>query len=153
MPIPYNLSQDFEGFYSFTTDFGLSYSLFLIDTTEQFGLDEGHGCVLYHFGLTLESVANEDDRRVYDERIEATVVSFVSATLANNKNCIVYAGSPAGNKEKARIKLFERWYRRGKEQLEHIEKFDRGINIHQHAVLLIHKNNEYKDKIVAVFLA
>jgi hypothetical protein len=153
LPIPYNLFQEFEGFYSFTTDFGLSYSLFLIDTTEQFGLDEGHNCVLYHFGLTLESAVNKDDSRVYDERIEATVVSFVSAILTNNKNCIVYAASPEGNKERARIRLFERWHRRGKKQFEQIEKFDRGTSTHKQAVLLIHQNNEYKDKIIAVFLA
>jgi hypothetical protein len=148
LPIPYNLSHPFPGYYSFQTDHGLIYSIYCIDATESFGLDESFGHTVFHFGLYLE---NPPLKIPVDVRVEITVVDFVANQLSNNKNCVIYAGSPEGNKEKLRMRLFEFWYSRCKHKFENIERHYRTTSKNNQAAMLIRKDCEHKAIIIDLF--
>ena len=148
MPNPYSLTTDFDGFHSFVTDHELTYSIYCIDSSESFGLEEGHQCTIFQFGLNLET---EVPKIPNDSRVEETVLSFISEKMSNNRNCIVYAGSPVGNKEKLRVRLFEWWFIRGRERLKDVEKYYRETANNNQAVLLIRNDCEFKEFIVSLF--
>jgi hypothetical protein len=149
LPTHYNLTQDFEGFYSFRTDSGLSYSLYLIDDTESF-FQEEIDCIIYQFGLILESTTDTDEI-LHDPKIEATVVEFI-AKILDNQNCIIYTASMEGNKQSVRLRLFEWWFIRANKKLKSIQRYQRKINSRNHAILLIDSCNNFKDVIVGTFM-
>jgi hypothetical protein len=100
---PYRLSDYLQG-KRFESDLGSSYYLYLTDVSETF-----NNASVYAFGF---EVLSAEDETVFDSRISHTICYYLDRFFQEHDHVIVYIPSDYDQRDKARLRLFDRWYSR-----------------------------------------
>lgn len=103
LPIPYNIQNPSPGEYRFVTDKNLIYWV-----TFQ-PLEFPNSGRLYSFAFFAEG---NSDNTGTDNRIEATIVKILQDFWQDDSNVALIVCETDQNSPKARMRLFNRWYRR-----------------------------------------
>jgi hypothetical protein len=108
LPEPYKLESGDERFsYFFVTDSGITYLVNFVDQTKYYPNEKFGDSIVYEFQLI--NTAPETGK--YDARIMATVVKSIYDTLLNQHNVILYICESSDEKQAARARLFDNWFR------------------------------------------
>ena len=141
-PSPYSLTEAGEG-YGFVSDAGDTYSIYFSDGSGYFP-----GMAVAEHALMLGFTRlRAGEWPAYDSRIAATVMAVVErALLTDERRVITYVCDHADNRQKARHRLFARWFESHSEG-----RFVRkplGESVGLYAALLFSKNNPFAQDLI-----
>ena len=94
----YNLSED-KMSYEFLTDNKIRYQIAFDDISDK-GIE----------GMYIFSLIKLDDEKYFDERIKHTVIEIFKNFFSSNKYSVFYLCDIGDKKEKARYRLFHKWF-------------------------------------------
>jgi hypothetical protein len=146
---PYNYTYE-SNKYTFETDNSVIYSVEFTDGSFYF-FDLPPDVFVFELNIKVLNVGNSFVQP-YDKRTEATVVDILSKFFNDNRNSLIYVCNNLDNREHARYRKFDIWFRRNKTLL--IEKHDVNFtmqDIHILASLILHVQNSHKDTLVKLF--
>ena len=147
---PYSFTNR-DNKYIFHTDNSVAYSVEFTDGSQYFfGLPDH--ITVFEFSV---NVINAVDILIhpYDERIEVTIVHILSSFFEDNKNSLIYVCDNLGNRQQARFRKFNSWFKRNK--MDNLEKYDvvfNALEMQILASLIVHSQNPDKDFLVSLFL-
>ncbi len=148
--LPYNFKKQGND-YRFDTDKGLFYSVKFLDGSFYFVSLPAYVPV---FEMSITTVSLGDHLSPpRDPRIEATIVEIFRHFFQEHENSIIYICDNLDQKQAARHRKFDMWFRAHTEK--GLEKFDTHFIIESleiYASLILHTDNSYKDELVKVFL-
>lgn len=99
LQLPYHIVQTNDLTYKFIALSGVVYTAYFIDISESFGADS-----VYTFSFDAAG------KTVKDERVRCTIVKILSDFFQLQQNSLIVVCETADHKEKARFKLFQKWY-------------------------------------------
>ena len=138
---PYNIIEVENG-YRFETDFGAIYELtFLlypvVNTSEDY--------LIYMFNI--ESIKRGKASK--DDKIRLTIEYVLSIFFRENINAIIIVMDSIDNKQNARQRLFDNWYKQS--NYNNVEKYEAACetdDLQLLTMLLIEKSNPFKSQIL-----
>ncbi|MBQ7056778.1 MAG: hypothetical protein IJM84_02370 [Bacteroidaceae bacterium] len=98
---PYRVVQSTEGDYWFCTDSAINYN---ISFHEEFEIG---GCMAFQFGI----FNHEHKHAAFDPKIKETIIAIIIEFFNKNKNILLYTCDSSDRREKARNRLFIRWFK------------------------------------------
>lgn len=137
LQLPYHIVQTDDMTYKFIAQSGVVYTAYFIDISESFGAD-----LVYTFSFDATGKAVKDDR------VRCTIVKILSDFFRLKQNSLIVVCETADHKEKARFKLFQKWY--DLTNVRNIEKVDIELDLVDYNVrssLLISQNHPQNHQI------
>ena len=151
IPLPYNFSShNNDNKYIFKTDYSVAYSVEFTDGTHYFLNLPAH-IPVYEFNIKALNVV-DGIGQPYDTRIEITIIDILSAFFENHKNSLIYVCDNLDNRQQARYRKFDGWFKKSRPAL--IEKYDVDFYIHDIQILaslIVHVQNPDKNLLVRLF--
>lgn len=141
---PYDVVEEGELMYSFTTVHGIEYRVYFLDYSAYL---PGFGGV-YSFNIEPE---NEIPHPI-DSRIAQTVVHILRQFFSNHENSMIMVCDNSDGKELKREKLFSRWFTFYNDGT--IRKFDASSGNEYYTLyvsLFVHEHNPHIRDLVAAF--
>ena len=149
--LPYNFNLQ-ENSYRFQTDTGVYYDVSFIDGSYYF---IGFPAYLSVFEFSISVVALGDNLSPpFDRRVEATVVMIMKTFLSNHENSVIYICETLDQRQHARHRKFDMWFKQNLVAIPELEKHDIFVeyeDLEVIASLIIHKHNSHKDELVKLF--
>jgi hypothetical protein len=138
---PYNIIEVENG-YRFETDFGAVYELTfllypIVNTSKDY--------LIYMFNI--EPI--KKGKPCKDDRIRLTIECVLSMFFRENVNAIIVVMDSMDNKQNARQRLFDSWYKQS--NYSHVEKYEAACetdDLQLLTILLIEKSNPFKSQIL-----
>jgi hypothetical protein len=149
---PYNFTQE-NGKYFFNTDNSVVYSVEFTDGSFYF-YDLPIHIPVFELSIKVLNPVEDGIEQPYDERTEATIVAILSIFFKDNKNSLLYVCDNDGNRQQARFRKFEIWFKKNK--TDNLEKYNisfTAIEMPILASLIVHTENPDKDLLVSLFLS
>lgn len=140
---PYKIERQQDGKYTFVTISGVVYIAYFIEIPFGNGIED-----VYSF--SFETI---NEPQAFDERIYATIFQILHEFFLNNQNSMLFVCDSNDDKESARLRLFDRWYK-DQEVNDFILKYDKSVKLPDfdlHSSILINKKNPLKDQILLKF--
>jgi hypothetical protein len=149
-PVPYKFSQILYE-YEFVTDNNILYS---VKFTDGVFLLTGLSPHIPVFDVSIDVLElGKHSSPPQDLRAEATIVSIFRSFLAEHENSIVYVCDNLDNKQAARHRKFDMWFKRNKST--DIEKYDTYFIVEEleiYASMIVHSLNPFKEELIKVFI-
>lgn len=127
----YKVYQEPEKFiYFFETDTGTKYRIAFEDISKEFPL----------YNLSIEKLYGV---KIFDNQVKETIVAICKYFFINNENSIFYLCDISDDKQKARQKLFHKWFLSDVFHKE-LVKMDNVISVDDEVYfisMICHKNN------------
>jgi hypothetical protein len=143
---PYSYTNQGNKF-TFVTDNSVIYSVEFTDGSFYF-FDLPPDALIFELNIkVLNSMVQP-----FDKRTEATIVDILSNFFNENRNSLIYICNNLDNREQARFRKFDMWFKRNTPAL--IEKYDVNFTIHDIqflASLILHTQNLHKDELIKLF--
>jgi len=138
---PYNIIEVENG-YRFETDFGSVYELTfllypIVNTSEYY--------LMYMFNIELV----KKGKVCKDDKIRLTIEYVLSIFFQENINAIIIVMDSMDNKQNARQRLFDSWFRQS--NYSNVEKYEAACetdDLQLLTMLLIEKSNPFKSQIL-----
>ena len=141
MQNPYDIIEVENG-YHFETDFGAIYELtFLLYPT----VNTSEDYLMYMFNI--EPI--KKSKPCKDDKIRLTIEHVLSIFFRENTNAIIVVIDSMDNKQNARQRLFDSWYKQS--SYSNVEKYEAACetnDLHLLTMLLIEKSNPFKSQIL-----
>jgi len=138
---PYNI-VDVENSYRFETNFGAVYELtFLLYPT----VNTNGDYLMYMFNIEVI----KKGKPCKDDKIRITVEHVLSIFFRENVNAILIVMDSTDNKQNARQRLFDNWYKQS--NYNHVEKYEAACETNELqllTMLLLEKGNPFKSQII-----
>lgn len=154
LSLPYNSTKKGNSFY-FTTDKGIDYKV-SFDAAFQTQFKEFQIVEAEIIELSFAPVNTNYfllDSLPHDARIKATVFDLVKVFFQQNEKAIIYNCLTLDNKQKARSRLFNKWFNEA--NIDYLVKFDSVITIDTVPTffqsLIVHKQNPKIEEVKKVF--
>lgn len=150
MYFPYSFQQQGND-YRFDTDKGIFYSIKFSDSSFYFFNLPAYIPV---FEISISTVSLGDHLSPpKDARVEATIVAIFRSFFTTHENSIVYICDNLDQKQAARHRKFDIWFRTHAEK--ELEKYDTHFIVQSleiYASLILHSANPYKLELTQIFL-
>lgn len=141
LQLPYHIVQIDDLAYKFIAQSGVVYTAYFIDISESFGAD-----LVYTFSFDAAG------KTVKDDRVRCTIVKILSDFFRLKQNSLIVVCETTDHKEKARFKLFQKWYDLAVGH--NIEKIDVALDLDDYNIrssLLIPENHPQNNKIKKIY--
>lgn len=102
--LPYNITEEADLTYSFTTRHGITYHAYFLD----YSCYHPAFANVYTFNIEPE----EDTPHPIDQRIALTVIHILKLFFSRNENAMIMICDNLDGKERKREMLFTRWFMR-----------------------------------------
>jgi len=149
LSLHYNLSETDQGFYLFTTDLGLVYTVFF--TSYSIDDKDGNSHTVYNFGFDRsgEFTAKKFGFE-YDGRIKATIVFIIKEFFQKNDDkTLLYFCYSGDEYSRHRSIIFNRWCNEElSDDIEHMRKTATYNDEELHGGMLILKSNPLRDLLI-----
>ena len=142
--LPYNIAEEADLTYSFTTRHGITYHAYFLD----YSCYHPAFANVYTFNIEPE----EDTPHPIDQRIALTVIHILKLFFSHNENAMIMICDNLDGKERKREMLFTRWFMRYNDGS--IQKYDASSTTDDYMLyvsLYIHRDNPDARKLVAAF--
>ena len=129
MDHPYNITQNDENVYSFTTDIETEYSIVFIEDYTLSELTKKDYPSVYNIVITRNEVKTFEDlssqKRIIrkDPRVSSTINDILKQFLQIKDNCLSYLCDVTDKKQYGRKLLFDKWYNNNPDK-EKVTKWD-----------------------------
>lgn len=150
--LPYPLQQADELSYYFVTASEDWYKCYFISYGSYFV--EFPDIESKVFGFNVEIINPPIRNRGADRRLAITVAGIVELFLRSKINAVVYVCDPANEKGPARARKFKSWYYQFGQYSRSIIQLTADVDaggIILHTALLVHRNNQLKDRFIAAY--
>lgn len=137
----YKIVSDSSGLFSFTTDYNVKYTLYILEANppEMSGYPSLN---CYTFGFDKDETVNGQYlKKVYDPKIERTIISFLDSSIKDENAILFFTYSNIEYSDRARKILFQRWFKKSTKAVNY-QKID--IQDGLLASILVHKNHPYR---------
>ena len=128
-----------DGIYSFTTIRGITYSAYSVKVPTEDDLPL--------FSFSFEKVGEEHS--VYDPKVKSTICSILEDFFEKEVNAMLFVCEQIDGREKARFKLFDKWYNDYKERFDRIDYCSENI----YSSVIMDKGNPLKKQIAFEYLS
>lgn len=128
-----------DGIYSFTTIWGITYSAYFVKVPTEDDLPL--------FSFSFEKVGEEHS--VYDPKVKSTICSILEDFFEKEVNAMLFVCEQIDGREKARFKLFDKWYNDYKERFDRIDYCSENI----YSSVIMDKGNPLKKQIAFEYLS
>lgn len=149
--LPYNFRQQGNS-YRFQTDKGVYYNIEFSEGSFYFTAFPEYLSV-FEFSISVITLGDNITPPL-DHRVEATVVSILEYFLSNHENSIIYTCETLDNRQKARHRKFDMWFKQNIQAIPELEKHDAFITYEDLEIissLIVHRRNPHKDELVKIF--
>ena len=149
--LPYNFNQQGNS-YRFQTDAGVYYNVAFTDGSFYFTNFPAYLSV-FEFSISVITLGDNLSPPL-DRRVESTVVVILKAFLENHDNSILYICEMLDNRQQARYRKFDTWFKQNLTEIPELEKHDAFVtyeDLEIIASLIIHKQNLYRNELVKLF--
>jgi Family of unknown function (DUF6169) len=150
---PYNFNQQGNS-YRFSTDKGGYYNVEFAEGSFYF-IGFPPYLSVYEFSISVITLG-DNLTPPFDNRVEATIVAIIQTFLSNHENSIIYVCETIDQRQRARHRKFDMWFRQNHKMIPELEKYDTFItyeDLEFLSSLIVHKNNPFKDELIKLFYA
>ena len=149
IPQPYSVTYRAHKYY-FETDNLVTYSIEFTDGVRYFMNLPPH-IPVFELNVSIINAVDIIDK-AYDARVEATIVSILSAFFSDNKNSLIYICDNLDNRQRGRRRKFDGWFK--KSNTTAVEKYDVDFSFLDMQILasfMVHHENPHKKLLIKMF--